>query len=126
MPYKDPIIAREKTKIRQRKYRLVHPAVMKERDKINSRHRRVETKIKVLSNYGRHKQLQCSWPDCPIIDIDMLCLDHVNDDGFEQRRSGLFTNRLYEYLLREGYPEGYQTLCANHNLKKELLRRRIL
>src|ERR1039458_3831552 len=99
----------------------------KKKDRDVSRKRRLETKIKVLSHYGVNHAPQCCWPGCNVNDVDVLCIDHVNDDGAEQRRRlGVKGNIWYEYLVREKYPEGYQTLCANHNLKKEILRRRIV
>jgi hypothetical protein len=51
------------------------------REKVNARHRKetMALKIEVLSHYGPSGNLQCCF--CDVIDIDMLTLDHVNDDG---------------------------------------------
>jgi 5-methylcytosine-specific restriction endonuclease McrA len=88
----------------------------------------LEIKAAVLTHYGKNETLQCCWRDCGVVDIDMLTLDHVNDDGATDRQSRGRTQgggvHLYRALMTEGYPNGYQTLCANHQLKKELLRRR--
>jgi len=68
---------------------------------------------------------------CGIVDIDVLVLDHVNDDGAEHRRSfntdgtrrgGL---NIYEKLKKAGFPEGLQVLCHNCNWKKEMARRNV-
>jgi hypothetical protein len=75
----------------------------------------------------------CKW--CGHGDLDVLCLDHVNNDGCKERtvrasRTGkLFMvscggDKLYNHLRKHDYPSGYQVLCANCNLKKEVLRRR--
>jgi hypothetical protein len=76
----------------------------------------------VLHHYGRHR---CAWRGCTVIDADMLTLDHVADDGAKQRkkkrRLGVV---LFGWLIKLGFPEGYQVLCGNHQLKKELMRRR--
>lgn len=84
----------------------------------------VQLKLEVLSQYGPNKHLMCAWPDCTVTDIDMLSLDHINDNGAEHRRQYAPGYGVYRELRREGYPEGYQTLCHNHNWKKEILRRR--
>src|SRR5688572_10940816 len=54
-------------------------------------------------------------------DIDVLCLDHINDDGAEHRRqvggkllAGL---RMYRWITKNDYPPIFQVLCANCNLK---------
>jgi hypothetical protein len=97
-------------------------------DKENKRKKEIRDarKIEVLSHYGNGK-LCCVWPDCEVSDVDMLTIDHVNNNGAEHRRE-LGTkgkaNHLYRILKSSGYPEGYQTLCANHQLKKELVRKR--
>lgn len=84
-----------------------------------------QAKIEGCSHYGPEGKLQCAWPGCDITDLDMLTIDHIDDGGGEARRNGERTGaRFYAQLRRRGYPEGYQTLCANHNLKKELVKRR--
>ena len=85
-----------------------------------------ELKLQTMSHYGPQGKLQCSWPECQVVDPDMLCLDHINDDGAKERKvTGLRGGGETYYTLRaNGYPEGYQTLCANHNLKKEIMRKR--
>jgi glutamate/tyrosine decarboxylase-like PLP-dependent enzyme len=55
----------------------------------------------------------------------MLTLDHINNDGAKEREeTGKSGFNFYVHLRRLGYPEGYQTLCANHQLLKEALRRK--
>lgn len=87
---------------------------------------RVHIKIEVLSHYGPEGKLQCAWPGCLVDDIDMLSLDHVNNDGAKDRNNhrGAGGVVLYQRLRRIDFPEGFQTLCHNHQWKKELMRRR--
>ena len=61
-------------------------------------------------------------------DIDVLCLDHIEDDGGVRRRNGEHRhgNTLYRWIVTNGYPSGLQVLCSNCNLKKEVVRRRLL
>jgi len=81
---------------------------------------RQKVKAEVLGYYSLNGFPQCV--QCGITDIDVLCIDHANNDGKQHRAiCGL---RIYQWLRRNNYPEGYQTLCFNCNRKKEVLRRR--
>lgn len=83
----------------------------------------VQIKLEVLSHYSPDGKLRCSWPDCDVMDIDMLSLDHINNDGAESKRSGGQTGIAgYRIVKRNNYPDGYQTLCHNHQMKKEIMR----
>ena len=83
-------------------------------------------KREVLTHYGKNGTLQCCWEDCEVTDLDMLSLDHINNDGAEHRRAynGQGGERVYVLLKRQGYPPICQTLCWNHQWKKEMQRRR--
>jgi hypothetical protein len=85
-------------------------------------------KLEVLTHYGKNGQLLCCWNGCTITDVDMLSIDHVNNDGNIDRKSGWTGSgrRLYAKLKKQNYPDGYQTLCHNHQWKKEILRRKSL
>lgn len=85
---------------------------------------RLRVKAVVLTHYGYNGQLQCSEPGCSITDIDMLTLDHINNDGAEDRKVFKTSRQFLSSLKRANYPPGYQTLCWNHNWKKEAVRRR--
>jgi hypothetical protein len=74
---------------------------------------------------------KCAW--CGHSDLDALCLDHINDDGALDRkrlkisgRGNGSGSRTYEALSKLGFPPGYQVLCANCNMAKEVRRRRAL
>jgi hypothetical protein len=93
-----------------------------------NRGRRYDTyearKIRVLTHYGKDGKLQCCWPECSVNDPDILTLDHINNGGAKDRK--LKGQATYLVVEREGFPEGFQTLCCNHQWKKEVLRRRSL
>jgi hypothetical protein len=38
-------------------------------------------KKEVLTHYGKCGKLQCCWYFCKIVDIDILTLDHIHNDG---------------------------------------------
>lgn len=54
---------------------------------------------------------------CSETEPTMLTIDHVNDDGSEHRREVGSTN-IYSWLVKNGFPEGFQVLCYNCNLSK--------
>ena len=85
-------------------------------------------KINVLTHYGNGK-LACV--KCGYQDIRALSIDHINGDGKEHREQvggGGFT--MYAWLLRNNYPDGYQTYCMNCQFvkkhKEDLPRREML
>ena len=90
------------------------------RDLVNSRH--ADLKLEVLSYYGPNEELGCCWPNCETKDIDILTIDHVNNDGAAHRKrvKGMTSYRLYGWIKAQGFPEGFQTLCWNHQWKKEI------
>jgi hypothetical protein len=100
---------------RRKAYRALHP-------EYNAEYA-VRVKIEVLSHYGPEGELCCSWPQCEVTDVDMLSLDHVNNDGAQDRknRKNFSGEHLYHRLRKAGYPEGFQTLCHNHQWKKQIL-----
>ena len=96
--------------------------------------RRKDQKLKVLTHYGKDGNCQCCWDGCQETDPDVLSIDHVENNGAAERKE-LTKNqksttrnggghRFYQYLKRNQFPSGYQTLCMNHQWKKELIRRR--
>src|SRR5208337_5073104 len=71
----------------------------------------VQAKIEVLTHYGNNKELQCCWPNCTITDIDMLTLDHINNNGAEERRKVRRTGvMLYRHIRTLDFPKDFQTL----------------
>lgn len=88
----------------------------------------LKNKMIVISHYTYGKNT-CVWNEgCNISDPDMLAVDHINNNGAEHRKqffnstgSGIV---LYRWIIINNFPEGFQILCHNHNIKKELIRRR--
>lgn len=72
-------------------------------------------KLECLDSYGGH-----SCP-CGETDIEVLTLDHVNDDGSEHRReTGTKGNNFYHMLRKNEFPNDppLQVLCMNCQFKK--------
>lgn len=84
---------------------------------------RIKMKLECLSIYSTNNTPQCSYEGCTIVDTDMLCIDHINNDGKAHRKTIGHSN-MYIWAVKTGFPSGYQTLCANHNLKKVIERKR--
>lgn len=98
----------------------------KPRYRLIEMNQRAVLKTTVLSHYGFEASLRCCWPGCEVSDIDMLTLDHIDNGGKDERKAG--THRtgdgMYRRLRKLGYPKGFQTLCWNHQWKKEIKRKR--
>lgn len=47
-----------------------------------------------------------------------LSIDHVKGGGCIHRKSLGSSTRLYSWLIKEGFPEGFQVLCHNCNFAK--------
>lgn len=73
----------------------------------DGKERKRQLKIKTLTHYG-HGECKCLM--CGYDNLVALTLDHINDDGYLDGRSG---HELYGYLLKNSFPDGYQTLCMN-------------
>jgi hypothetical protein len=89
-----------------------------------------DRKIRVLTHYGPRHRLRCCWKGCLVKDIDMLSLDHINNDGAKHReeltngqnkRHGGGGRSAYRDVEKRGFPLGFQTLCFNHQMKKQLM-----
>ena len=96
------------------KYRELNREKLRE----DSRQRRRKFKQQILERYGR----SCAW--CGFTDIRALQLDHINDNGAEDRKNLVGGNyggaEFYRKLIKAGLPDGYQILCANCNQIKQL------
>lgn len=56
---------------------------------------------------------------CGETELAFLCIDHINNDGAEHRRK-IKRRVIYRWLVANGFPPGYQVLCANCNQGKQL------
>ena len=117
---KDTYYAKNKQRVlkQARKYRKLNRNVIRERGQ--------RLKLEVMTVYANGK-LKCR--NCNVTDLDVLVLDHINNDGYKHVTAGGFRMggaRLYGFLKKSGYPKCVQVLCANCNLKKEVLHKQSL
>lgn len=89
----------------------------KERIKIQSKNKRLEIKTEVITHYGNG---ECKCIRCGFADIRALSIDHINGNGNQHRKENQYLrgNHVYEWLRKNKFPEGYQTLCMNCQLIK--------
>lgn len=62
---------------------------------------------------------------CGESDIRFLSLDHIHNNGADERRAMTGQNRVpstnqYRALKKAGFPSGYQVLCMNCNWGKRM------
>jgi hypothetical protein len=89
----------------------------------NEKHVRYRQNLKqtVFMIYSS-EQIKCA--DCSESDLTVLTIDHKNNDGSKHRETIGTGTQFYKWLRQMGYPEGYQVLCFNCNMKKSFLSKR--
>lgn len=95
-----------------------HYRVNRSNELLRRAKRKAKIKYEVLTHYSVSSIPQCAY--CGIKDIDVLCIDHIDNDGYKRPRNDPSRKDLCFWLYRHGFPEGYQVLCANCNLKKQI------
>ena len=115
---------------RAQDYRARNRERILQRNRENARKRKLsgrvrqlrrDLKLRVLTYYGANGHLKCCWAECDVEDLDMLTLDHVGGNGNAHRKE--LTTSIYAWVVRNVFPPGFQTLCGNHQMKKEFLKR---
>ena len=72
-------------------------------------------KARVLANYSNPAGVAiCN--NCGEKDLEVLCLDHINGEGTQQRKA--IGCNTYDWVIKNEFPGGYQVLCYNCNIKK--------
>jgi hypothetical protein len=78
-------------------------------DRTKKRHRAL--KIEVMEAYGG---VCCACPGCNVTNIQVLTIDHINNDGAEHRKI-INSGELYSWLKKNNFPPGFRVLCYNCN-----------
>jgi hypothetical protein len=104
----------EKKRASDRRYKEKNREVLR----LKQKQKRREYKKIVFDYYGN----ECA--SCGFKDIRALQIDHINNNGAEERKANggqwFSGHHFYKYLIDNGMPGGYQTLCANCNMIKQL------
>ena len=113
------------------KYYLKNKEKIKEKTKIwklknkewvveDSKKYRDKLKIDALNAYSNN-DVKCAC--CGEREIDFLCLDHINDNGTEERKNNKYgLAGIFKWLKKNNYPKnaGLQVLCFNCNASKRI------
>lgn len=113
--------------MKQSKNHLEHVKTyrLKNLEKIKA-YRRSEKYRAYTRNYQRRLRLKCldyygnSNPKCACCgetEIKFLTIDHINNDGAKHRKM-VKTSNIYQWLVKNKFPEGFQLLCYNCNCSK--------
>ncbi len=89
----------------------------------NLRRYRTQTPVLKIETFMAYGGVSCATIGCAVVDIDVLTLDHINNNGAAHRKSLNMKNGgsgFYRKLQKDNYPPGYQVLCLNCNYKKYL------
>lgn len=90
-----------------------YEAANAERIAERKRNARLRDKAAVFDHYGAI--CNCCLEGTP----EFLTVDHINNDGVEHRKE-VASYRIYWWLVKNNFPPGYQILCWNCNLGKEI------
>lgn len=99
-------------------YKTLYRANNREALLVKQQEFRAGLRTQALERYGT----ECK--NCGFSDTRALQIDHINNDGGKERRGLGGQNfsgwRFYHWLKQQGWPDGYQTLCANCNMIKHV------
>lgn len=95
----------ERLKAEKRKWNAEH----KDHKDQQEKNRRIELRMKLLKRYGA----SCSC--CGESKPEVLCIDHIEGGGEKHRKEVGSGTAFQWWLLRNGLPDGFRTLCHNCN-----------
>lgn len=73
-------------------------------------------RVKVIKYYSKGK-MNCKC--CGEKEYKFLAIDHSNNNGYEHRKT-LNTPNIALWIIKNGYPKGFQILCHNCNMGKRM------
>jgi hypothetical protein len=91
------------------KFQQANPDKRKKYAKIS----RERLKLEIFNHYCDNGP-QCN--GCGEADIHLLTVDHIHGGGNQHKKE---VKSLYSWIKREGFPEGFQILCWNCQLRKK-------
>ena len=98
---------REKTREYARKYHRNN----KEKERLQKQ----KVRFKVLSHYSNGvPKCKC----CGETHLEFLTIDHIHNNGAEERKTIGSGQGFYYWIIKNNYPEGLQILCYNCNCAK--------
>jgi hypothetical protein len=86
----------------------------RDRELSQAKRRQASLKDAAYAAYGGYR---CAC--CAETQVTFLCIDHVNNDGYQHRKQIGRGSNIYLWLRKHGYPQGFQVLCMNCNFGKK-------
>ena len=108
----------EQNKEKSQEYRKKNKEkITKKKKKYNKKNKkkikeRYEIIKKMVFNYYGNECICCGEND-----FNLLTVDHINGGGSEHKRKNKIYN-MYNWLIKNNFPSGFQTLCRNCNCGK--------
>jgi hypothetical protein len=92
-------------------------AIQRKKHRVIANRSNYKLKREVFSHYC-NGAIECN--SCKNNQLDMLTIDHINNDGAEHRKSinAIGGIDFYRWLKNNGFPTGLQVLCWNCQMKK--------
>lgn len=112
----------------QKRWYRAHPDYAREKRRrywtldrrLEQRRKTQEFKRQAMDHYSNGK-MACTNPyaehDIPYTNVLALTIDHITGGGTLHRKSLRYSS-IYQWLVVEGFPKGYQVLCMNCQLIK--------
>lgn len=110
----------EKVKVKVKKWQQADPKRYKQMIAESGRRRRKEAKEEIVKLYGG----KCKNPQCNERDMAVLSMDHINDDGTQDRKAdtrikkAIYLHLLSEYRKSHVLRADLQILCMNCQFRK--------
>jgi hypothetical protein len=103
---------REINRKRASHYRSNKPEKAKNAAKKYRLRKQAENREKIYAAYGN--KCVCCGEDNPLF----LTVDHVNSDGYLERKNKKYTSgsQFYSLIVKQNFPDKYQLLCYNCNM----------
>ena len=116
---------REKKRATCRAYYVAHREEMIQAEKERYARSRASRLVTTAARYARNRDAAfAAYGDrcacCGVTERSFLQFDHVNNDGYEHRKTVSPGARFYVWLRENNYPDSIQILCANCNHSKRL------
>ena len=105
--YSSRLEVKERIKQQDKKWRIRNKEKLKIRNKVYKKKYDIKIKNIVFNHYGT----ECAC--CGESNLFFLSIDHMNGGGTQHRIK--IKNKFYNWLIKNNFPKGYQTLCFNCN-----------
>ena len=102
--------------VKYKKYRYNNDEEYRNRVKQQDKCRRDKLKNIILTYYSDVDYPCCK--DCSESDIRCLSIDHINGGGTQHRKITGGGHKFYQWLKKNNFPEGYDTVCMNCNFRR--------